>query len=168
MMFVIVTGEAALANELLPNTKGHGMGWGWTVFIFGFAFLPPLQIFGVVSANLNPAMCLAKWVAGYIDGTTFICVSLSEVAGAFVGACLMWLHYMPHFKTVPEPAPADSEETLLRRRDCVDGNAMNIASYNTREDRKVSRRRQLAGGRLQGAGHVQGATHASREHWQLQ
>jgi hypothetical protein len=41
-------GEAALANELLPSTKGHGMGWGWTVFTFGFAFLAPLYIFGKV------------------------------------------------------------------------------------------------------------------------
>jgi hypothetical protein len=44
MIMVIYTGEAALANELLPSTKGHGMGWGWTVFSFGFAFFPPLQV----------------------------------------------------------------------------------------------------------------------------
>jgi hypothetical protein len=34
----------ALANELLPSTKGHSMGWGWAVWTFGFAFLPPLQV----------------------------------------------------------------------------------------------------------------------------
>jgi hypothetical protein len=27
VMQVIYTGEAALANELLPSTKGHAMGW---------------------------------------------------------------------------------------------------------------------------------------------
>lgn len=27
MIIVIYTGEAALANELLPSTKGHAMGW---------------------------------------------------------------------------------------------------------------------------------------------
>lgn len=27
MAIVIYTGEAALANELLPSTKGHAMGW---------------------------------------------------------------------------------------------------------------------------------------------
>ena len=35
MVFVIYAGESALANELLPSTKGHAMGWGWTVFTFG-------------------------------------------------------------------------------------------------------------------------------------
>jgi hypothetical protein len=42
MAITIYTGESALANELLPSTKGHGMGWGWTVFTFGFAFFIPL------------------------------------------------------------------------------------------------------------------------------
>ena len=46
MLMVIYAGESALANELLPSTKGHAMGWGWTVFTFGFAFLIPLQVRG--------------------------------------------------------------------------------------------------------------------------
>lgn len=49
------------------------------------AFLIPLQIFNQVSAKLNPAMCLAQWVTGSLNGVDFICLSLAEVAGAFVG-----------------------------------------------------------------------------------
>eukprot|EP00882_Tetradesmus_deserticola_P024665 GHRQ01026971.1.p1 GENE.GHRQ01026971.1~~GHRQ01026971.1.p1 ORF type:complete len:222 (+),score=87.52 GHRQ01026971.1:79-744(+) len=138
MMIVIYTGEAALANELLPSTKGHAMGWGWTVFTFGFAFLAPLHIFGRVSAKLNPAMCLAQWVWGNISGVDFVCLSLAEIAGAFVGAVLHWLHYLPHYKTLPEPAPQDSDEQLLRRRDAIKESALQIASYATRPDRKVT------------------------------
>jgi glycerol uptake facilitator-like aquaporin len=55
------------------------------VFTFGFAFLAPLQIFSKVSAKLNPAMCLAQWVWGNLNGIEFICLSLAEIAGAFVG-----------------------------------------------------------------------------------
>jgi glycerol uptake facilitator-like aquaporin len=55
------------------------------VFTFGFAFLAPLHIFGRVSAKLNPAMCLAQWVWGNITGVDFVCLSLAEFAGAFVG-----------------------------------------------------------------------------------
>lgn len=58
---------------------------GWTVFTFGFAFLAPLYIFGKVSAKLNPAMCLAQWVWGNLTGVDFVCLSLAEFAGAFVG-----------------------------------------------------------------------------------
>ncbi|KAF6255239.1 aquaporin-like protein [Scenedesmus sp. NREL 46B-D3] len=138
MMIVIYTGEAALANELLPSTKGHAMGWGWTVFTFGFAFLAPLQIFGRVSAKLNPAMCLAQWVWGNVSGVDFVCLSLAEFAGAFVGAVLHWVHFLPHYKTLPEPAPQDKDDQLLRRRDVYKESALQIASYATRPDRKVT------------------------------
>jgi glycerol uptake facilitator-like aquaporin len=57
------------------------------VFTFGFAFLAPLHIFGKVSAKLNPAMCLAQWVWGNLTGVDFVCLSLAEFAGAFVGEC---------------------------------------------------------------------------------
>jgi glycerol uptake facilitator-like aquaporin len=39
-----------------------------------------------VSAKLNPAMCLAQWVWGNLTGADFVALSLSELAGAFVGA----------------------------------------------------------------------------------
>lgn len=138
MIIVIYTGEAALANELLPSTKGHAMGWGWTVFTFGFAFFAPLQAFAKVSAKLNPAMCLAQWVWGNLTGVDFICLSLAELAGAFVGAVLHWIHYLPHYKTLPEPASTDKDDHLLRRRDTMKESALQIASYATRPDRKVT------------------------------
>eukprot|EP00878_Enallax_costatus_P005388 GHUV01005657.1.p1 GENE.GHUV01005657.1~~GHUV01005657.1.p1 ORF type:complete len:450 (+),score=58.99 GHUV01005657.1:486-1835(+) len=139
MAIVIYTGEAALANELLPSTKGHAMGWGWTVFTFGFAFFAPLQIFSKVSAKLSPAMCLAQWVWGNITGVDFICLSLAEFAGAFVGAVLHWIHFLPHYKTLPEPPSMDKDDALLRRRDTMRESALQIASYATRPDRKVTR-----------------------------
>ena len=45
----------------------------------------PLQIFNQVSAKLNPAMCLAQWITGNLNGVDFVCLSLSEIAGAFCG-----------------------------------------------------------------------------------
>ena len=33
----------------------------------------------------------------------------------FVGAILVWIHFLPHFKTVPEPAGANTSDLLLRR-----------------------------------------------------
>ncbi len=60
------------------------------------------------------------------------------------GAVLMWLHFLPHFKTLPEPPPDAREDQLLRRRDAYREDQMAIASYNTRSDRKVSCRWLLA------------------------
>jgi hypothetical protein len=50
---------------------------------------------------------------------------------------LHWLHYLPHYKTLPEPASLDKDDALLRRRDVLKESALQIASYATRPDRKV-------------------------------
>jgi len=54
-----------------------------------------------------------------------------------LGAVLHWIHYLPHYKTLPEPAATDKEDNLLRRRDTMKESALQIASYATRPDRKV-------------------------------
>ncbi|KIY95850.1 putative glycerol uptake facilitator protein [Monoraphidium neglectum] len=143
-MLLLVLLAQALANELLPSTKGHGMGWGWAVWTFGFAFLPPLQIFQLISAKLNPAMCLAQAIWGNITWVDFVVLSLAEVAGAFVGAVLHWLHFYPHWRTLPEPPAEHSSERLLRRRDVAADNALRFAGYTTRRDRVVRARNPLS------------------------
>lgn len=137
MAIVIYTGEAALANELLPSTKGHGMGWGWAVFTFGMAFFLPMQIFGHVSAKLNPAMLLAHLVLGNINFLEWLALSGSTIGGAMLGAFLHWLHFIPHYKTVPEPPALNRGDNLLRRRDAFREDALQIAGYNTRQERQV-------------------------------
>lgn len=61
--------------------------------------------------------------------------------GAFVGAALVWLHFLPHFKSLPEPPCSDPDEELLRSRDALSSSALGIASYNTREEDVQARNR---------------------------
>lgn len=35
------------------------------------------------------------------------------------GACLVWLFYLPHFKSLPEPPALNTNDILLRSRDAV-------------------------------------------------
>ena len=74
--------------------------------------------------------------AGPVD---FVAYSFCQLLGAFIGSVLMWLAFLPHFKTVPEPPPDDEEETLLRSRDYVASPVLNIASYDTRREDDVLR-----------------------------
>ncbi|KAJ3201970.1 hypothetical protein HDU82_007705, partial [Entophlyctis luteolus] len=61
--FVAISmGEGLLANELLPTTKGHALGFGFVCLGFGMSFTVAIQMFGYASAHLNPAMCLALWI----------------------------------------------------------------------------------------------------------
>ena len=69
----------------------------------------------------------------------FVAYSFCQLLGAFIGSMLMWLAFLPHFKTVPEPPPDDVEETLLRSRDYVASPVLNIASYDTRREDDVFR-----------------------------
>ena len=42
-----------------------------------------------------------------------LALSACEVAGAFIGAVLVWVVYLPHFKTIPEPPSEDPRDDLL-------------------------------------------------------
>jgi glycerol uptake facilitator protein len=58
----------------------------------------------------------------------FIAAVGGEFVGAFVGAVLVWLHFLPHFKTIPEPPAEDPADLLLRSRDAPTPTALGIAS----------------------------------------
>ena len=45
-------GDGSLANELLPRTKGHGMGYGFVSLSFGIAFFFSILCFGYISAYM--------------------------------------------------------------------------------------------------------------------
>ncbi|KAJ3209230.1 hypothetical protein HDU67_006310 [Dinochytrium kinnereticum] len=125
-------GLSIVANELLPSTKGHSMGFGWIAFGFGMAFTTAIQIFSYASAHINPAACLALWVRGDLDAVDFFALSAAEMCGGFAAACLVYLFFLPHFKTVPEIGTGSPEDHLLRTRDVIEPSALRYASYNTK------------------------------------
>jgi hypothetical protein len=45
----------------------------------------------------------------------------------------VWLHYLPHFKTLPEPPAATAAQDLLRPRDALGLATLNIVGYNTND-----------------------------------
>ncbi|KAK2076255.1 hypothetical protein QBZ16_001187 [Prototheca wickerhamii] len=122
---------------LLAKTKGNGYGWGFLSFGFGLAFGFPTMMFAYISAFFNPAAVLFQWVVGNISGTDFLALSFSELAGAFAGAVLVWLTFLPHFNIVPEPPTVEqndpfASDTLLNvgfgRH--FSPTELNIGSYN--------------------------------------
>jgi hypothetical protein len=69
--------------------------------------------------------------ADELSAGDFLALAASEILGAFVGAVLVWIHFLPHFKTVPEPPSGDPVADLMRTRDYIERNARQFASYNT-------------------------------------
>ena len=54
------------------------------------------------------------------------CLALSTCIylGAALGSFGVYAYHLPHFKTLPEPAPVNAEDALLRSRDAVSRNAL--------------------------------------------
>ncbi|KAI8611960.1 aquaporin-like protein [Chytriomyces sp. MP71] len=130
--FAIGFGEGIIANAELPSTKGHGMGFAWISFGFGMAFTFAIMMFGFASAHLNPAMVLSLWIRNELSAGEFFALAASQMAGGFCAAIFVYLVYLPHFSTVPEPS-GSQEDHLLRTRDYIDPSALRFASYSTRK-----------------------------------
>ncbi len=97
---LILLGDGVVANVLLKRSKAEGAGW--MVITGGWAFAVMAGVFTAIAcgssdAHINPAVTLGFAVqsgsfaklAPYIG---------AQMAGAFVGATLVWLHFLPHWK----------------------------------------------------------------------
>lgn len=92
---------------------------------------------------MNPAFALALLILDKIDGGTFGVTIAGEFLGAFLGAILVWLHFLPHFKTVPAPPSVTPDENLLTCNDVLTATALGIASFNPREEDVAARQRGI-------------------------
>jgi glycerol uptake facilitator protein len=53
---------------------------------------------GAPQADLNPAVTLAKTFLGVYTFPHAVMTMAAELAGAFVGACIVWLYFLPHWE----------------------------------------------------------------------
>lgn len=98
-MMLIILGDGVVANVLLKESKGYHAGWvaittGWFIAVVMGVFVA--QSAGSPNADINPAVTFAKyWLNIYtLDLTLWF--MLSQLAGAFFGAIIVWLAYLPH------------------------------------------------------------------------
>jgi len=97
-MFLIILGDGVVANVLLNKSKGQNSGW--IVITAGWAFAVMAGVF-VSNAlggpgGLNPAGQIAGIIGGANVGVAITNI-VAEFLGAFVGAIVVWLVYMPHW-----------------------------------------------------------------------
>ena len=106
-MVLIVFGAGVCANMSL--TKSKGQGGGWICIAVGWGFAVTLGVFtsttlGAPQGDLNPAVTLAKTMAGIYTPGQFIATSAAQLVGAILGATIVWLAYLPHWAETPDPA----------------------------------------------------------------
>ncbi|CAM9787400.1 unnamed protein product [Ectocarpus fasciculatus] len=114
MMIVISVGNGAIANEVLKKTKGHALGLGFVAIAFGMAFFLAISMFGHISANVNPAMLLAKAFLGRLAWKDALALSVANVLGGFLGGVVVYGLYFAHFSIVPErPSPPHWDDAFV-------------------------------------------------------
>jgi glycerol uptake facilitator protein len=103
-MVLILLGNGVVANVVLKQTKGES--GGWIVITAGWAFAVAMGVFvskafGSVDAHLNPAVTVAFAIATN-DFSHMVPYITAQLIGAFLGATLVWLHYLPHWAATPD------------------------------------------------------------------
>ena len=98
-MLLLVLGDGVVASVILKGTKGENAGWLTIVLGWGIAVTLAIYAVGNISgAHLNPAVTVALAWSGSFEWNLVPGYCLAQLAGAFVGAVLVWLHYLPHWK----------------------------------------------------------------------
>lgn len=101
---LIFLGNGVVANALLGRSKAYGSGW--IVITAGWAFAVLAGVFTAIAcgsrdANLNPAVTIGFSVVSGASSKILPYV-FAQVLGAMLGALLVWLHFLPHWKETPD------------------------------------------------------------------
>jgi glycerol uptake facilitator protein len=97
-MMLILLGDGVVANVLLARSKGQGSGWIVITTGWGVAVAMAIYAVGRISgAHLNPAVTVALASIGSFAWSDVPGYLVAQLAGAFVGAVLVWVAYLPHW-----------------------------------------------------------------------
>src|SRR6478672_9319353 len=99
-MVLIALGDGAVANVLLKKSKGENSGWIVIATAWGMAVVAGIctaVACGSPAAHINPAVTLAS---AFLSGSWSNVLPFwgAQLLGAFAGAILVWLVYLPHWK----------------------------------------------------------------------
>ncbi|MFZ4682980.1 MAG: MIP/aquaporin family protein [Terrimicrobiaceae bacterium] len=98
-MLLIVLGDGVVANVLLTKSKGQNSGWivittGWALAVF----IAVAAVARVSGAHLNPAVSVGLAAVGAFNWASVPGYIVAQLLGAFAGAIIVWLAYLPHWK----------------------------------------------------------------------
>ena len=101
---LVLLGNGVVAGVLLKRSKAEGSGWlvitaGWAIAVMAGVFTAIAC--GSSDAHLNPAVTLGFAVRSG-DFTRVAPYLVAQLLGGILGAALVWLHYLPHWKETPD------------------------------------------------------------------
>ncbi len=105
-LVLILLGDGVVAGVLLKRSKAENAGWivittGWALAVMAGVFTAIAC--GSKDAHINPAVTLGFAVStgDFHKVGPYIA---AQMLGAIVGAALVWLHFLPHWKETVDPS----------------------------------------------------------------
>ena len=103
-MLLILLGDGVVANVTLNKSGMKGAGSIQITFAWGLAVMVPAFIFGAASgAHFNPALTIALAVDGSFAWSMVPGYIVAQFAGAFLGACLVYILFKDQFDATDNP-----------------------------------------------------------------
>jgi glycerol uptake facilitator protein len=126
-LILILLGDGVVASVLLKRSKAEASGW--MVITTGWAFAVMAGVFAAIAcgskdAFINPAVTLGFAISSG-DYSKLIYYLPAQMLGAFVGAALVWVHFLPHWK---ETADASSKLAVFCTGPAIRNFAANFVS----------------------------------------
>ena len=102
---LIILGDGVVANVLLARSKAQNAGWIVITAGWGFAVMAAVYVVGSVSgAHINPAVTFAVALTNSNFGWgTALYYWAAQFIGAFIGAVVVYLHFLPHWEATEDP-----------------------------------------------------------------
>lgn len=126
-LVLVLLGNGCVANVLLKRSKAEGSGW--MVITSGWAFAVMAGVFTAIAcgssdAHLNPAVTLGFAVSSK-SFTKVAPYFVAQVLGAFFGATLVWIHFLPHWRITED---ADAKRACFCTIPAIRNFAANLVS----------------------------------------
>jgi glycerol uptake facilitator protein len=103
-MVLVLLGDGVVANVALAKSKGHNSGWIVVTAGWGFAVAMGVYVAGWASGgHINPAVTIGMAAIGDLPVAQVPLYLSAQFLGAFIGAVLVWLAYLPHWSQTQDP-----------------------------------------------------------------
>jgi glycerol uptake facilitator protein len=105
-MVLILLGDGVVAGVLLARSKAKDAGWIAVTAAWAFGVMAGVYTARACGAPgfVNPIGPLASVLIRGMPVDHAALLMAGEFGGAFVGAVLVWLHYLPHWAETSDPA----------------------------------------------------------------
>lgn len=97
-MILIIFGAGVIAGANLKATKADG---NWVLITIAWGLAVALGVYAVgriTDAHINPAVTLGFAIVGDFPWSKVPQYITAQMIGAFIGAAIVYFHYLPHFK----------------------------------------------------------------------